>query len=225
MKKILYVLIALVLSASSLVAVPQAIVFDYGGVMTVTPPGDTFREAVAAYIRSVISFRDGEFERVNQERRKAVKEGVTDEEFWRAYAKQKGIKLPPDFAEKLLAVMKEALTINYDMYYLVEQLRAQNIPVAMLSNIDPRIAGIIRRLGLYEPFYPCLLSYEIGVDKPQLKAFKILIDQLGMPPAEIVFIDDNPENIEAAKKTGIDAILFESHGQICYELKKRGALE
>ncbi len=219
MKKILYTFIAVVLTASSLIAAPQAIVFDFGGVMTFVPPGDPFRKAVATYIRSVFNITQAEFEKANKGKRMA-----SEEEFWIAYAKQNGIKLPTDFAENLRAVMKEALTINHEMYRLVEQLRAQRIPVAMLSNIDPHLAGIIRSFGLYEPFNPCLLSFEMGVDKPHLRAFEMLIKKLGMPPAEIVFIDDNPENIEAAKKTGIDAVLFESHAQICGELESRYSL-
>ncbi len=221
MKKRLFSLIVTTLAAAQLIAVPQAVVFDFGGVMT----GEPNREVVVNFIRATFHFSESEYEKVNQEKRKAVKGGVSDEQFWIAYAKEKGIKLPPDFSENFQSALKEAIGINHEMYHLVEQLKMQQIPVAMLSNIDSRLAGMVKSFGLYEPFYPCLLSCEIGVEKPDLKAFEILLERLGLPASEVVYIDDNSENIEAARKTGLDAILFESTGQIRSQLTSRGALE
>jgi HAD superfamily hydrolase (TIGR01509 family) len=111
------------------------------------------------------------------------------------------------------------------MYTLVNQLKEQKIPVGLLSNIDERLSKLIRDFGLYEPFNPCLLSCEIGIEKPDLKAYEFLLTQLKLPAEEIVFIDDRPENIEAAKAVGLDAILFESELQLRGELAKRRALE
>ena len=108
------------------------------------------------------------------------------------------------------------------MYILVDQLKKQQMPVAMLSNVDTRLANLLREFGLYDPFSPCLLSCEMGVDKPDLKAYEILLNQLKLPAGDVVFIDDRLENVEAAKKMGIDAILFESENQLRAELGKRG---
>ena len=78
--------------------------------------------------------------------------------------------------------------------------------------------------GLYAPFDHSLrlLSYEMGVEKPDPRAYQILVDTLHLPPSDIVFIDDKWENINAAKEMGIDAILFESPEQIYRELEQRG---
>lgn len=111
------------------------------------------------------------------------------------------------------------------MYALVDQLKEQQIPVALLSNIDERLSKLIRDFGLYEPFEPCLLSCEIGVEKPDLKAYELLVKTLNLPAKDVVFIDDRPENVEAAKTIGLDAILFESEQQLRNELNIRGALE
>ena len=220
MKKILLLLTTLTLAATSLIAAPQAVVFDFGGVMT----KESDREAVVHFVRQSLHLSEKEFEKATQEKRLALKQGSTDEEFWTSYAKNKGVKLPSDWAEQFRSVLKKAININTEMYALVDELKGKKIPVAMLSNIDDRLAELIRNLDLYKPFEPCLLSCEIGVQKPDLKAYELLLARLKLPAAEVVFIDDKAENIEAAKKLGIDAILFESTDQIRNELKKRDTL-
>jgi|JI10StandDraft_1071094.scaffolds.fasta_scaffold01893_12 epoxide hydrolase-like predicted phosphatase len=221
MKKILFSLIASTFTATSLISAPQAIVFDFGGVMT----GEPNREAVISFIRQSFHFSADEFEKVNQEKRLAVKHGKTDEEFWISYAKNKGIKLPQNWTTSFRSVMKDAIGINPEMYALVDQLKEQQIPVALLSNIDERLSKLIRDFGLYEPFNPCLLSCEIGIEKPDLKAYELMLTKLNLQAKEVIFVDDRPENIESAKAIGLDAILFESEQQLRNELSRRGILE
>jgi epoxide hydrolase-like predicted phosphatase len=222
MKKILSSLITLSFTvAASLMAISQAIVFDFGGVMT----GEPNREAVITFICQSFCFSKEEFEKVNQEKRLAVKQGKTDEEFWISYAKNKGIQLPDNWGLSFKSVMRDAIGINPEMYILVNQLKEQHISIALLSNIDERLSKLIRDFGLYEPFNPCLLSCEIDAEKPDLKAYELLLTQLNLPPKEVLFIDDRLENIESAKTMGFDAILFESEQQLRNELRKRGILE
>lgn len=53
-----------------------------------------------------------------------------------------------------------------------------------------------------------LLSYEIGVRKPHPQAYEILLQQLSLPPEQILFIDDQNVNVQAAEKLGIQSIHF-----------------
>ena len=110
------------------------------------------------------------------------------------------------------------------MYALVEELKSKKIPVALLSNIDKRLSTILRELDLYYPFEPCLLSCDIGAEKPDLRAYEVALNHLNTPAHQIVFFDDREENIEAAKQAGLDAILFESAAQAREELAKRNLL-
>jgi putative hydrolase of the HAD superfamily len=208
------------LMAACLSAAPQAVVFDYGGVLT----GEPDRASIVEFLCDSFQLTDEEFETVNQRKREAIKAGKSDAEFWIQYGKDEGIALSPDWADRFHSVMKKAMGVNPKMYALVDQLKEREITVGLLSNIDERIGKLLRGYGYYEPFDPCLLSHEIGADKPNAEAYRILIERLDCQADEIVFIDDKRENVEAAQKEGIDAILFESHDQIVSELQKRGAL-
>lgn len=214
MKKIVF---SLLTACTVLSAAPKAVVFDFGGVMT----KEANREAVVQFLKTSFSLSDADFEKVNQEKKKAIRNGQTDAAFWLQYAKENSISLESDWVEKLRAVMKEALGVNPQMYALVEDLKQKEISVGLFSNIDERLAKIVRDFGLYEPFDPCLLSYEIGCEKPDPKSYEALLQQMQLPAEEIVFIDDKLENVEAARQLGFDALLFTSEEQLQKELRKR----
>ena len=120
--------------------------------------------------------------------------------------------------------MRDAAGMDIEMYKLVNELK-QNLRVGLLSNSDSQFTNLLRDCGIYEPFDPCLLSTEIGALKPDLKAYRLLLSELALSPEEVIFIDDKLENVEAAKKMGIDGIVFESSQQIRDELSKRELLK
>lgn len=218
MKKIM---VFLVMTCANLSATPEAIVFDFGGVMTKEPN----REAVVRFLCESFSLTTEEFTAVNQEKRKAVQTGKKDQDFWLDYAKRNNVSLPKDWVNTFNHVMKSAIGVNPDMYNLVAKLKEKGLPVALLSNIDDRLAGLIREFDLYAPFNPCLLSCEIGLEKPDPKIYKFLLEEMKLPATSIIFVDDKLENIEAAQKLGFDAIWFSSKEQLQMELKKRGVVE
>ena len=136
-------------------------------------------------------------------------------------------RLEPAIMDRFSTVptLKESVGADPNMYVLIDQLKESGIRVGMLSNIDDRYTKLIRDFGFYEPFEPCLLSCEMGLEKPDLKAYELLIETMNLPASEIVFIDDKAENVEAAKKIGIDAIVFESSEQLRTELLQRKLLK
>lgn len=58
--------------------------------------------------------------------------------------------------------------------------------------------------------------------KPNPEAFQTLLQKLKLPASSVLFIDDRIENVEAARKQGIDSIQFISPEQLKEELEKRG---
>jgi len=206
--------------STTLFAAPQAVIFDFGGVLTKEPN----REAVISFLRHSFHLSAEEFEKVNLEKKAAIKAGKTDEEFWLGFAKQKEIVLSENWHQEFQAVMKEAFGINPEMFALIDELKANQVRVGLLSNIDERLAKLLRGWGLYKPFEPCLLSYELGIEKPDPRIYELLLKNLKLPGKEVVFIDDLIENVQSAKEKGIHAILFESTEQIRNELCRQQLL-
>lgn len=210
-------MLTLLTAYTTLSAAPQAVVFDFGGVLTTEPN----REIVVQFLRSSFNLSPEEFEKINQQKKKALQAGKTDEEFWLEYAEKKNMKLPKSWVQDFKGVLKQCIGINEGMFALVNRLKQKGLPVALLSNVDPRLAGFIREFGLYAPFDPCLLSCEIGLEKPDARIYEYLLKEMKLPAQDIVFIDDRPENVDAAKRLGLDAILFVSQEHLQKELEVR----
>lgn len=217
MKKLL---LALLTITASLTAAPKAVIFDWGDVLAFDD-----RSIAVEFLCQSLQLSQPEFEKINMEKRKAMAEGKSDIEFWQAYAQQKDIALPDSWAESYHLAIKASIGADPEMFALIDELKAEKIRVGLLSNIDKRYIKYIRDYGFYEPFDPCLLSGEMDIKKPDPKAYEFLLNAIALAAGDIVFIDDKEENIVAAKKMGIDGIVFTSPSQIRQELKARGLMQ
>jgi len=96
---------------------------------------------------------------------------------------------------------------------------------AILSNTSPtHFQKAIDTSPIIRKFSKWYLSYEIGVMKPDAGVYKYVIDDLKTDPSAILFIDDIPLNIAAARKCGMQGIVFEGISQLKSELRLRGIL-
>lgn len=59
---------------------------------------------------------------------------------------------------------------------------------------------------LTQSFERVFSSYEIGVRKPDRRAYEFVADEIGLPPGAILFFDDSLENVEAARVAGLQAV-------------------
>lgn len=79
-------------------------------------------------------------------------------------------------------------------------------PLALLSNTNrPQWEKLLRTTNLRPHFQQVFLSFELGLMKPDRAVFEHLVRELAAPAGSIVFFDDNPANVEAARACGIDA--------------------
>ena len=67
-----------------------------------------------------------------------------------------------------------------------------------------------------------VLSYQIGSMKPSAAIYARATEIAGVPPSEILFFDDRPENITAAIAASWDAVLFTTPAAAAKELASRG---
>lgn len=213
MKKLLF---SFCIATSSLFANPEAVVFDWGNVIAFAD-----RSTLVDFMCQTFKFSKSDFEQANQEKRKS---GKSDIDFWLQFANKKGILLPIDWSNTYHTALKKSMGADPKMFALVDELKNKQIRVGLLSNINDRYKKLIEEFGFYEPFDPCLLSCEMGFEKPDPRTYELLLSTIGLKAEDVVFIDDKIENVNSAKRMGIDAIVFESESQVRHELTQRGLL-
>jgi FMN phosphatase YigB (HAD superfamily) len=104
-------------------------------------------------------------------------------------------------------------------------LRKRGIPTYVFSNTnDLAIAHIRRNFPFFAGFNGYILSYEIKAMKPNPKIYEALELMAGKRGAEILYLDDRKENVDAGAARGWQVILQESPEKSLAALKKSGLL-
>jgi len=67
---------------------------------------------------------------------------------------------------------------------------------------------MINRYGLREFFDSVVISGEVGVKKPDPRIFSFALDKAGLNPAEVAYVGDTQEDMQAACSTGLIPILI-----------------
>ena len=132
-----------------------------------------------------------------------------------------GVELTPD---ELLELWNSILEPNEAINPIVRRLKGR-YRLAIGSNTD---AAHFKRGGEIQPatleFDDVLVSYELGVCKPDPEFFRRGLAKLGVAADECLFIDDLPENVESARSLGVTGIRFESAELLEQKLKGLGIL-
>ena len=86
--------------------------------------------------------------------------------------------------------------------------------LACLSNDVSRWSLKLRRqFGLEAWIDTWFISGDLGLRKPSPDIYRHAIDRLGVAPPEIVFVDDRPRNLDAARDVGFQTVLLDADGR------------
>jgi epoxide hydrolase-like predicted phosphatase len=108
--------------------------------------------------------------------------------------------------------------IDPEMVALIEHLRTRH-RVALLTNaLTPFFRQIAAKHDLERLFEIILVSSEEGLAKPDPAFYRLMAGKLGAETGDCLFIDDNPENVEAARSVGMRALQFENADKLKREL-------
>ncbi len=109
-----------------------------------------------------------------------------------------------------------------EMMDLFEKL-TENYPIYLLSNTDPlHFQFILDRFPVLRKCRGFALSYELKVCKPDRRFYSKAMEKLQLKEEECFYVDDWPENVEAAKEFGIRAIHYNGVEGVAKELRKIG---
>lgn len=152
----------------------------------------------------------------------AVEKGWITDQQWVDYLNEaKGLSWTVD---DLIGVWQKIFSINPVGRKLFLDSIARGLPVYTLSNIAKHHFDAIERSwpGFFDGATGLFLSYQMGCRKPDPAISFQTLEKLGVEGKQCLFIDDRPENIEAARAAGIHAHQFipENHVAVHDEVLK-----
>jgi 2-haloacid dehalogenase len=108
---------------------------------------------------------------------------------------------------------------------VMADLKAAGQHLFALSNWNSTtFASVRHRFAVLDQFEQIVVSGDYGCIKPDPRLYRIALERYGIAPGKLLFIDDNPVNLEAGEKLGIKGLLFEGAAKLRSDLVWRGLL-
>jgi len=149
--------------------------------------------------------------------------GLTTQEFFEEVRKITGYT---GSAEEFASAFGDIFTPISPMIELQRRLREKGLPTWIFSNTNPLA---VRHIRAHFPFFTgfdgYILSFEAGCMKPDPAIYAIVEKKTGASGADILYIDDRPENIEIGAARNWQVILQESPDQTIAQIEARRLLE
>lgn len=178
------------------------IIFDLGGVYFEGDFG-RFLDKINPILGTHLRVTTGHYGCVDEELNLGTKT-ISD---W--VAEKIGRNLSAPEQEQVQSLWENNWTLNTDMQKIASALRQRGYKISLSSNCDTGNADRYEQKGWFWGVDQLFLSCKLRLLKPQPEYFRTMLNRLGADPAACVLIDDHRENVEAAQRLGLSAILVD----------------
>lgn len=196
----------------------KAIIFDLGGVLIDLDMPQCFENirSLGVDIDAISRAADG------SEQGATICEGITASGMMHLY--QVGKVSTDDFIGHMLRLSSKGTTFqqlldawnsclqtipDYKLDF-IRELRQRGYATYLLSNTNDAHWKYIETYSFPQPvshyFDHCFLSQEMGKAKPDSDIYESVLQQIGIPAKECLFLDDSKANCDAAERLGINCI-------------------
>ena len=140
-------------------------------------------------------------------------------DFYKKYSNHMALKTP---IKNIVRIRRSTIRPVKGTIHLLKKLK-KKYRLAMLNNeYKECMSYLLKKYSYFRHFKTRITSSDVGCRKPDKRIYQLMLKKLKLKPSECLFIDDLHMNIAAAKKLGINAILFRNVAQLKNDLKLYG---
>ena len=147
--------------------------------------------------------------------------GKLERDWWRRVVKEtfQGIAEITDFGgffDSLyhLYSTSKAWALEPGCSEVLEELHRRSVGVAVVSNFDSRLPGLLETLGISHLLSEVVFSSGAGSAKPDPEIFRLALDRLPVRPGDCCHVGDDPEDDwQGAIQAGIKPLLYDPAGR------------
>jgi putative hydrolase of the HAD superfamily len=194
----------------------KGLLLDFGGVISVTMFERHERSEKALGLPPGTMTWRGPFDPVGDQLwSDMIADKIAEREYWALRAKETGRLLGEDW--DALTMFRRThgsnpnLNVRPEATAIVNKAKAAGRRVGILSNELELFYGreTIDGLDILKSMDCLVDATHTHILKPDPRAYAMGAEALGLPPSEIVFVDDQGRNIEGAKKAGLLTVHFD----------------
>ncbi|HWC88135.1 MAG TPA: HAD family phosphatase [Pirellulales bacterium] len=147
---------------------------------------------------------------------------LTTDELYELVCQEFGCRPP---LEKLALAGSEIFELNYSMNAVLGRLASAGYRLGLLSNTSDlhwKYLTNDRYWLIPDAFEQWVLSYRVGLMKPDPRIYQLAARQAGVEPHEVFYVDDLAVNVAGAREAGLDAVQYTTTPALVEELYRRG---
>lgn len=193
----------------------KVILFDFGGVLA----EEGFRDGLVALARE----QQLDVNNMPEQGMQTVYDSgfVTGQgtaaDFWDLLRNRTGLQ---GNEQELTQRILEGFVVRPWMMDVVGDLKTRGYKTGILSDQTHWLDMLDKRYHFYRKFDYIFNSYYLGKGKQDSTLFADVAALLGIPPAEILFIDDDIGNVDRARACGYQTLHYVNQRQFLTELEK-----
>lgn len=196
----------------------KVIAFDFGGILG--PDADDWNGAFAK-IKTLTGLSASELQEIFNRHWPKLKLGKEPMlVFWQEVAAVSLNKVKPLTLRRTYNQSIFADQAFLKFVQIVQTLKNKYRVVLLANDSDDDYLVKTRRLKLDKVFDKLYCSSQLGMAKPDRRIFEYLLRDQKIKPNELLLIDNQLNNIEAAKSLGINSILFRNYAQAVALIQK-----
>lgn len=191
----------------------KTVIFDWGGVLIDNPADD-----LQKYCANVLGVEMPVLKNIFSQYEAGFQRGlIAETELWKNICAQMNVDRP-----KSASLWKEAVqnvfTDKPEVFNLITKLREGGYKLGFLSNTEiPTMEYFLD--NQYDKYFDTtVFSCAERLAKPDAAIYSLALERLNAQPSETIYIDDRADYIEAAKKIGINGVVFSDANQLIAEL-------
>ncbi len=192
----------------------RAIFFDLGGVIFRTD-----YQAPREHLAERLNTTYEDLNRIvfdSESSRQASVGAISTEAHWDAVLRRLG--RPASEAKAIRDEFFAGDVVDLELIAFIRSLRPR-YQTGIISNAWPDLRQDLINKKVEDAFDALIISSEVGVMKPDPKIFRIALEKLGVAAREAIFVDDTPDNVDAARSLGMQAIRFREPRRALSDLK------
>lgn len=128
--------------------------------------------------------------------------------------------------ERFVQIWINAFRPDEAVLDVARKLQEAGFAIAIFSNNSDLVRDGLEAFwpAVLAPFMPRIFSADLGLTKPDPRAYQKAAELLGHPPGEVLVVDDAPMNTGTAASLEFQTIDFTSADALKSELEERGML-
>ncbi len=125
---------------------------------------------------------------------------------------------PAALAELVRRDVESWLQVDEEALAVLRAAHERGHRMTLLSNAPHELADAVTGMPDLAFFDGMVFSARIGVTKPEPAAFHAALEVMGVPAAEVTFIDDRESNVAGAREVGLRAHLYRTAAELRADL-------